>query len=66
MLRADVAYALVRAVSRHFSTHGRVQQFSRRREKSRRGTHECVRHIDGVMRPITTLNGTVLRWFERI
>ena len=73
MLRADVAYALVRAVSRHFSTHGRVQHFSRRRDESRRGTHECARHIDGMAgfqwlgdAPDNNFEWMVSRWFERI
>src|SRR5216684_769856 len=48
---ADVAYALVRAASRLVSTPGRrccddsCELKLQRRDESRRGTHECVRHI---------------------
>ena len=46
---AGVAYALVRAASRLISTHGPSRTEIRdahagRRDESRRGTHECVRH----------------------
>src|ERR1700730_9269113 len=44
----DVAYALLRAVSRLVSAPAEVLPGPRRREKSRRGTHECVRHIHGI------------------
>src|SRR4051812_45391008 len=37
-----VAYALVRAASRLFSTHGRP--VARRRHKWRHSTHDCVRY----------------------
>ena len=41
----DVAYALLRAASRLFSTPSSTVLQARRRDESRRGTLECVRHI---------------------
>jgi hypothetical protein len=40
-----VAHALVRAVSRLFSTPACVR-YAERRQECRRGTHECVRHAE--------------------
>jgi hypothetical protein len=42
---ADVAHALVRAVSRLTSTTVGVQEDGRR-QKCRHATHECVRHVE--------------------
>ena len=41
----DVAHALVRAVLRLISTRVSVEE-ARRRQECRRGTHECVRHVE--------------------
>ena len=41
----DVAQALIRAVSRLISTPVHVEE-ARRRQKCRRGTHECVRQVE--------------------
>jgi len=43
--RSNVAHARVRAVSRLFSTPARRCE-TRRRQECRRGTHECVRHVE--------------------
>src|SRR5882672_8860493 len=54
----DVAYVLVRAARRHssrcLSQGGHTR---RRRDESRRGTHECVRHVYAFSTP---RNGAVL------